>query len=143
MMISTRGRYALRVMVDLAEHATGAYTPLKEVAERQDISQKYLESIMSNLSKSGFVEGAQGKGGGYRLVREPGEYKVGDILRLTEGSLAPVACLEQNPVECRRMGECRTLPMWRKLNTMINDYFDSISLADLVNTAQPGNDYVI
>ena len=103
MMISTRGRYALRVMVDLAEHATGAFTPLKEVAERQDISQKYLESIMSNLSKSGFVEGAQGKGGGYRLVREPGEYKVGDILRLTEGSLAPVACLEADAKTLRHV----------------------------------------
>ena len=133
MMISTRGRYALRVMVDLAEHATGAYTPLKEVAERQDISQKYLESIMSNLSKSGFVEGAQGKGGGYRLVREPGEYKVGDILRLTEGSLAPVACLScEEP--CERADSCRTVGMWRRFEEITNEYFDGITVKDLMKT---------
>ena len=142
MMISTRGRYALRVMVDLAEHATGAYTPLKEVAERQDISQKYLESIMSNLSKSGFVEGAQGKGGGYRLVRDPGEYKVGDILRLTEGSLAPVACLEADAKPCAMSPHCRTLPMWNRLNHVINEFFDSYTIADLMQT-EDGGDYVI
>ena len=134
MMISTRGRYALRVMVDLAEHATGAYTPLKEVAERQDISQKYLESIMSNLSKSGFVEGAQGKGGGYRLVREPGEYKVGDILRLTEGSLAPVACADEGNTECPRRETCPSRPVWQKLDTLINDYLDGITLDDLLKS---------
>ena len=132
MMISTRGRYALRVMIDLAEHATGTFTPLKEVAQRQDISQKYLESIMSNLSKSGFVEGAQGKGGGYRLSRAPEDYKVGEILRLTEGSLAPVSCLEH----------CRTLPMWTRLNSVINEFFDSYTIADLMKT-EDGGDYVI
>ena len=143
MMISTKGRYALRVMVDMAEHQAEGYLPLKEIAERQDISEKYLESILKVLVKHKFLTGLRGKSGGYRLTKTPGEYTVGNILRLTEGSLAPVACLGQNPVECPRMVECRTLPMWRKLNTMINDYFDGITLADLVNTAQPGNDYVI
>ena len=123
MMISTKGRYALRVMIDIAEHQHDGYIPLKEIAARQEISEKYLEAIVK--------------------TKAPEEYTVGSILRLSEGSLAPVACLEQNPVECRRMAECRTLPMWRKLNTMINDYFDGITLADLVNTSQPGNDYVI
>ena len=98
---------------------------------------------MKSLVKERYLQGLRGKSGGYRLTRSPEEYTVGSILRLTEGGLAPVACLEQNPIECRRMSECRTLPMWRKLNTMINDYFDGITLADLVNTSQPGNDYVI
>ena len=143
MRVSTRGRYALRLMLDLAMNNTGEPVRLKDVAKRQEISEKYLEQIISILNKAGFVKSVRGPAGGYSLKRKPEEYTVGMILRLTEGSLAPVACLEQNPVECRRMAECRTLPMWRKLNTMINDYFDSISLADLVNTAQPGNDYVI
>ena len=127
MMISTRGRYALRVMIDLAEHATGTFTPLKEVAQRQDISQKYLESIMSNLSKSGFVEGAQGKGGGYRL---------------SEGSLAPVSCLEAGAKLCEIAPHCRTLPMWTRLNSVINEFFDSYTIADLMKT-EDGGDYVI
>ena len=143
MLISTKGRYALRIMIDLAENSGDGYVPLKEMAARQNISEKYLESILKVLVQNNLLAGLRGKGGGYRLTKAPQLYTVGSILRLTEGSLAPVACLEQNPVECRRMAECRTLPMWRKLNTMINDYFDSISLADLVNTAQPGNDYVI
>ena len=135
MMISTRGRYALRVMIDLAEHATGTFTPLKEVAQRQDISQKYLESIMSNLSKSGFVEGAQGKGGGY-------QYTVGRILRLMEGSLAPVSCLEAGAKLCEIAPHCRTLPMWTRLNSVINEFFDSYTIADLMKT-EDGGDYVI
>ena len=143
MLVSTKGRYALRVMIDLAEHPTDGYTPLKLIAERQGISEKYLESIIKLLVRARLLTGLRGKSGGYRLTKAPEEYTVGSILRLSEGSLAPVACLEQNPVECRRMAECRTLPMWRKLNTMINDYFDGITLADLVNTSQPGNDYVI
>ena len=98
---------------------------------------------MKSLVKERYLTGLRGKSGVYRLTKAPEEYTVGSILRLSEGSLAPVAYLEQNPVECRRMAECRTLPMWRKLNTMINDYFDGITLADLVNTSQPGNDYVI
>ena len=116
---------------------------MKEIAARQEISEKYLEAIVKSLVKERYLQGLRGKSGGYRLTRSPEEYTVGSILRLTEGGLAPVACLEQNPIECSRMSECRTLPMWRKLNTMINDYFDGITLADLVNTSQPGNDYVI
>ena len=143
MLVSTKGRYALRVMLELAQDDSAAYLPLPAIAERQGISEKYLESIISVLSKAGLVDGLRGKGGGYVLTRPPEQYTVGSILRLTEESLAPVACLEQNPIECSRMSECRTLPMWRKLNTMINDYFDGITLADLVNTSQPGNDYVI
>ena len=143
MLISTKGRYALRVMIDLAEHRSGEFVSLKEIAQRQEISEKYLESLIRTLVKAKGVESLRGKGGGYRLTKNPEQYTVGSILRLTEESLAPVACLEQNPIECSRMSECRTLPMWRKLNTMINDYFDGITLADLVNTSQPGNDYVI
>ena len=143
MKISTRGRYAVRVMLDLAQQDTSEYTPLMDIARRQEISEKYLEAIVKSLVKERYLQGLRGKSGGYRLTRAPAEYTVGSILRLTEGGLAPVACLEQNPIECRRMSECRTLPMWRKLNTMINDYFDGITLADLVNTSQPGNDYVI
>ena len=143
MKISTKGRYAVRVMLDLALNNNGECIKVKEIAARQGISEKYLEAIVKSLVKERYLTGLRGKSGGYRLTKAPEEYTVGSILRLSEGSLAPVACLEQNPVECRRMAECRTLPMWRKLNTMINDYFDGITLADLVNTSQPGNDYVI
>ena len=143
MKISTKGRYAVRVMLDLALNNNGECIKVKEIAARQGISEKYLEAIVKSLVKERYLTGLRGKSGGYRLTKAPEEYTLGSILRLSEGSLAPVACLEQNPVECRRMAECRTLPMWRKLNTMINDYFDGITLADLVNTSQPGNDYVI
>jgi len=138
MMISTRGRYALRVMVDLAEHDSGKYIPLKEIAGRQEISQKYLEGIMTSLSKANLVDGAHGKGGGYRLIRRPENYPVGEILRLTEGSLAPVSCLEEKADPCQKSAECRTLPMWEKLNTMINGFFDSVSVADLMNPDADG-----
>lgn len=143
MMISTRGRYALRVMVDLAEHQAGSYIPLKEVADRQEISEKYLESIMKLLVRSGLLEGVRGKGGGYRLTRPPEAYTVGSILRLMEGSLSPVACLEQEPMQCSRAAECRTLPMWKKLYAMVNDFFDGITLADLMDSEHAGNDYII
>ena len=132
MMISTRGRYALRVIIDLAESTDGGYTAMKEVAERQGISLKYLERILPLLVKEKLIEGVQGKGGGYRLTRKPEEIKIGDILRVTEGSLVPVACLERNAEPCRRTSECRTLPMWKKLNTIVNDFFDSITIADLM-----------
>lgn len=132
MMISTRGRYALRVMIDLAEHGECGYIPMKEVAKRQGISLKYLERIMPALSKNHLVEGVQGKGGGYRLSRLPKEYTVGEILRLTEGDLAPVACLECDAAECNRRSECKTLSMWRKFYEMTNAYFDGITLAELV-----------
>ena len=131
-MISTKGRYALRVMIDLAEHCNGEYIPMKDVVKRQQVSQKYVERIMTMLSKADFVEAVHGKGGGYRLNRSPDEYIVGDILRLTEGSLAPVACLECDAEECERADQCRTLPMWRELNDRIADFFDGITIADLM-----------
>ena len=132
MIVSTRGRYALRVLVDMAEHSDEERIPLKEVAERQQISQKYIEAIMTLLSKNGFVDAVHGKGGGYKLNRSPEEYKVGDILRLTEGTLAPVACLEQNAKPCERESKCRTLKMWSKLDELIEGYLDSVSIADLM-----------
>ena len=143
MMISTRGRYALRVMIDLAERQTSDFTPLKEIAARQEISEKYLESIVKNLVQNGFLEGLRGKGSGYRLVRAPEEYTVGSILRLMEGSLAPVACLEQRAQPCNREDSCRTLPMWRKLYDLLNDFFDGITLADLTDSERSGDNYVI
>lgn len=142
MLISTKGRYALRVMIDLAEQQKSEYVPLKEIAKRQEISQKYLESIMSVLSKNGFIEASHGKGGGYRLNREPQDYNIRDILCLAEGSLAPVSCLECGAEPCEKASDCRTLPMWEKLNGMINDYLGSISLADLMDK-QPTTNYVI
>ena len=132
MIVSTKGRYALRVMIDLAEQHKQDRVPLKEIAERQEISQKYIEAIMTILSKNGFVDAVHGKGGGYKLNKKPEEYKVGDILRLTEGSLSPVACLEKGAEECPRKKNCRTLPMWTKLDELVEGYLDSISLADLM-----------
>jgi Rrf2 family protein len=134
MLISTKGRYALRVMIDLAEHKDAERIPLKERAERQDISQKYIEAIMTLLSKKGFVDAAHGKGGGYKLNRKPEEYKIGEILRLTEGSLSPVACLEAGAEECPRKANCRTLPLWTKLDELVEGYLDSVSLADLTKS---------
>ena len=133
MLISTRGRYALRVLLDLAENQDKGYIAMKKVAERQELSLKYIERIMPVLSKNHYVEGVQGKGGGYRLVKNPKEYRIGDILRLTEGTLAPVACLECNSKTCQREKTCKTLPMWREFYQIINDYFDNITLADLMN----------
>ena len=132
MIVSTKGRYALRVMIDLAEHRTEKYVPLKEVAARQEISEKYLENILKVLVQNGFLEGLRGKGGGYRLTRSIDQYSVGEILRLTEGSLAPVTCLEGVENTCPRAGQCHTLPMWEKLDSLINGYLDSVSLADLL-----------
>lgn len=134
MMISTRGRYALRVMIDLAEHWDCGYIPMKDVAKRQGISLKYIERIMPNLTKNHLVEGVHGKGGGYRLTKEPKEYKVGDILRLTEGDLAPVACLECGAVPCEKTADCRTFPMWNEFYNVVNEYFDSVTIADLMRT---------
>lgn len=143
MMISTKGRYALRVLVDLAEHDAGSYIPLKEVAQRQDISEKYLESIIKLLVRSGDLEGVRGKGGGYRLTRSPDQYKVGDILRLMEGGLAPVACLEENAKPCPRSSYCRTQPLWQELDRLVSGFLDSKTIADLMLSNQDGNDYVI
>ncbi len=132
MLISTKGRYALRVMLDLAENSHGEFIPLKDITERQNISKKYLESIMVILSKAGFVEAVHGKGGGYKLRREPKEYRAGEILRLTEGTLAPVMCLEENAKACERADVCKTLPLWRGLNKVIMEYLDNISLEDIL-----------
>lgn len=132
MLVSTKGRYALRVMLELAQFGGEGYLPLTEIAERQDISVKYLESIISVLSKAGLVDGVRGKGGGYRLSRKPEEYSVGEILKLTEGSLAPVACLDCKPNKCERSESCKTLPMWEKLDEIICDYLNSVTLADLL-----------
>ena len=133
MLVSTKGRYALRVMLELAQDDSAAYLPLPAIAERQGISEKYLESIISVLSKAGLVDGLRGKGGGYRLTRSSANYSVGEILRLTEGSLAPVTCLEGAENPCPRAGECTTLPMWQKLDDLINTYLDSVSLSDLLS----------
>ena len=142
MMISTRGRYALRVLIDLAEHADGGYIPMKEVAARQEISLKYLERILPELTKSGMIEGQQGKGGGYRLLKAPDETNVYEILKLTEEELAPVACLADGAKPCDREAECRTLPMWQKFHEITKAYFSGITLADLMQT-DVGNMYVI
>lgn len=132
MIISTRGRYALRVMIDLAENGNGEYIAMKKIAERQGISLKYLEQILPVLTQNKIVEGVHGKGGGYRLTREPKEYKVGEILRLTEGDLAPVTCLEYGAEPCEKREQCRTLPLWMKLHDVIEDYLDSITLEDIL-----------
>lgn len=143
MLISTKGRYALRVMIDLAEHQTDDFISLREIADRQNISEKYLESIIRFLVKAKVLKSLRGKGGGYRLTKRPEEYTVGSILRLTEESLAPVACLERNADICPRMGNCRTLPFWQGLDKVINDYIDSVTIADLMEHGAAGDDYVI
>lgn len=134
MMISTRGRYALRVMIDLAEHQEDGYTPMKDVAKRQSVSLGYMEKILPVLVKNGIVEGLQGKTGGYRLIRKPEEYTLGEILRLTEGSLAPVACLECGATPCDKATDCRTLPVWTELDRRINEYLDSVTVSDLLKS---------
>lgn len=136
MMISTRGRYALRLMLDLADHMETGYTPMKAIAERQGLSVKYLERIVPDLNKSGMVEGVQGKGGGYRLTKTPAEYRVGDILRMTEGGLTPVECAGCGSEPCDRAYECRTKPLWAGLIKVINEYLDSITLQDLMENGK-------
>ena len=143
MLISTKGRYALRVMIDLAEHRSGEFISLKEIAQRQGISEQYLGSIIRTLVKAKVVESRRGKGGGHRLTKNPEQYTVGSILRLTEESLAPVACLENDAAPCERVGECRTLPLWQGLFKLINDYFDGTTIADLMASSQDGDNYII
>ena len=133
MIVSTKGRYALRVMINFAQRPQGEYVPLKEISEAEGISQKYLEAIMSALSKAGFVDAVQGKGGGYRLNRPASAYTVGSILKLTEGSLAAVSCTTQGSSACSRSTCCDTLPMWQKLDRLIQDFFDGITLEDLLS----------
>ena len=132
MIVSTKGRYALRVMLCFAQRGSDEYVPLKEIAEAEGISQKYLESIMTILSKAGFVDAVHGKGGGYRLNRKPGDYTVGSILKLTEGSLAAVSCTTQGAAACSRSTCCQTLPMWERLERMIDEFFEGITLEDLL-----------
>ena len=136
MIVSTKGRYALRVMVCLAERQGQDYVPLKEIAENEGISQKYLESIMTVLSKAGFVDALHGKGGGYRLNRTPDGYTIGGILKLTEGSLNVASCTAQGPAACSRSECCHALPMWEKLDKMIDEFFEGITLADLLREGQ-------
>ena len=137
MLISTKGRYALRVMADLAAHDEAGYVPLKEIAVRQGISEKYMESIIVSLSRAGLVIGLRGKGGGYRLAKKPEECCVATILELTDGSLAPVSCMEHQPCDCARVGDCKTRPLWEGLGRRINAYLEGITLADVVNGTIP------
>ena len=145
MKISTKGRYAVRVMLDLAVHNTGEYVKVKQIAQRQEISEKYLEQIIAILNKAGYVKSVRGAQGGYRLARDPGEYTVGMILRLTEGSLAPVACLDGESNECERCDTCDTLAIWKQLAEAINNVVDNVTIADLVERQQErlGSQYVI
>lgn len=145
MKISTKGRYALRMMLDLAEHQGDGYIALKDIAERQNVSKKYLEQIVPILNKADILNTNRGYQGGYRLARTPDQYTVGDILRITEGSISPVACLDKNPVECERAAECATLPVWQGLYKVITDYLDGITLQDILDKQHDRycSDYVI
>lgn len=132
-MVSTKGRYALRVVLDLAEHNSGEYVPLSEISTRQEISMKYLEIIVKSLVQGKLLEGQRGKGGGYRLTRPLNEYFIGEILELTEGTLATVACLDNDAKICPREEKCKTLVMWKKYDSMVHDFFYSITIEDLMN----------
>lgn len=132
MKVSTKGRYALRVMIDLAQHRDEGFISLKEIAARQEISMKYLEMIVGILNRADYVQSLRGKSGGYRLSKNINEYTIGAILKLTEGSMAPVSCLESGADICKRAEECITLPLWRGLDKVIDDYLESISLEDLI-----------
>ena len=143
MVSSTRGRYALRVLIDIAENSHGEYIAMKDVAARQEISLKYLEKILPILVSHHLVEGIHGKGGGgYRLSRDPSEYTVGEILRLTENDIAPVTCLQNDALPCSRAANCRTLPMWEELDRRISEYLDSITLADLMRSTEAAQDSI-
>ena len=131
-MISTRGRYALRVMIDLAENDNGSFIPLKDIAAREEISKKYLEIIVKDMVSGGLLVGASGKGGGYKLCRKPEEYSVGEILELMEGTLSPVACLADEKYACDRKEKCQTLPLWEEFDTMVHDFFYGKKLTDLI-----------
>ena len=141
-MISTKGRYSVRILLDLAEHHNGGYIPMKEVAARQDISLKYIERLMPALKSAGLIDSVHGAGGGYRLTRAPEDYTLWEIQTLAEGDLGPVAGLQRNAAPCQRAAECRTLPVWQGDYDLTRDYFSGITLADLMNAPQ-GGDYVI
>ena len=143
MMISTRGRYALRVLIDLAEHPSSGSIPLKEIADRQEISEKYLESIVKDLVKAGVIEGTRGKGGGYRLNSSPDRINVYDVISLMEGTLAPVSCLEETKSPCSRMSDCRTISLWKGLDEAVRSYLSQYTIQDLMVRESDGYDYVI
>ncbi|WP_455716085.1 RrF2 family transcriptional regulator [Anaerosporobacter sp.] len=145
MKISTKGRYALRMLLDLAEHKNNGYIALKDIAERQGISKKYLEQIVPILNKSDILQTNRGFQGGYKLVNSPDKYTVGMILRLTEGSLSPVPCLDHDPIQCDRVSDCAMLPVWQGLGHVINEYLDNITLQDILDqqTELYSNDYII
>ena len=142
-MISTKGRYALRVMIDLAEHNDGSYIPLKDIAERQEISKKYLEIIVKDMVAGRLIAGISGKGGGYKLCREADDYTVGEIIELMEGTLAPVACLTPDSDGCPRQEVCQTLPLWSEFYTLVHDFFYGKKLTDLTNAPADYINYVI
>jgi len=143
MKISTKGRYALRMMVDLALHSADGYVALKDIASRQEISKKYLEQIVPLLNKADLLRTNRGYQGGYALSKSPDKYTVGEILRVTEGSLCPVSCLQYPQNECPRAAECMTLPVWEGLYRVINNYLDSVTLQDIIDQASDGGDYSI
>lgn len=143
MMISTKGRYALRVLIDMAEHPSTDNIPLKEVAERQEISEKYLENIVKDLVKAGIIKGLRGKGGGYQLNKAPDQINVYDVVCLMEGTLAPVACLDAETPPCRRMSDCRTLSLWKGLDDAVRTYLSAFTVEDLMQKKSDGFDYVI
>lgn len=145
MKISTKGRYALRMLVDLAEHRSDGFIPLKDIAVRQNISKKYLEQIVPLLTRADILKTNRGYQGGYMLAMDPSQCTVGTVLRLTEGSLAPVACVEQTPIDCAHSADCPTLPIWQGLYRVINEYLDGITLQDILDQQQAryGNDYMI
>lgn len=143
--ISTKGRYALRVMIDLALYSDGEYIALKEISVRQEISVKYLEQVVSLLHKAGFLHSLRGNNGGYRLAKKPSEYTAGDILRAAEGTLAPIACLQDETNQCSRCHQCATLPFWQKYYQIVTDYVDSVTLEELAENVRSDEtcDYII
>ncbi len=145
MKISTKGRYSLRFLLDLAQHQNDGYVSLSDVAQRQNISKKYLEQIIPILNRKDYLQASRGYNGGYRLAKAPSRYTLKSILELTEGSLSPVSCLDTSPNECLRSSHCVTLPIWQGLSDVINDYLDGITLQDILDKQkeQYGNDYCI
>lgn len=145
MKISTKGRYALRMLLDLAEHQNCGFIALKDIAERQNISKKYLEQIIPIFNRSGILKTIRGSQGGYQLAKTPDKYTVGEILKLTEGTLSPVACVEEDPISCERSGDCAMLPVWRGLYHVINEYLNGITLQDIMDQQRERyiNDYII